>query len=262
MFASPGEIFISIGPLKIFYYGLFMALAMFVGVFVSNLIRAKFYTEISEEDFFNLSFVVIIFGIIGARLYYCLLSLPYYLENPIEIFFIRQGGMAIHGALIGGLLSGLLFLRFKRMPVLKICDLFAYGLVLAQAIGRWGNFFNSEAFGKPTEIFCKLFIPISHRPLQYIGYEYFHPTFLYESLLDALVFLILFFVIRKLVKEYSGLVFASYLILYSIARIIVEHLRIDSVFLIAGIPFPIIMSVIIIVSGLIMVAIILKNKKH
>lgn len=261
MFVSPGEIFISIGPLKIFYYGLFMAFAILAGMLTSNIIRAKFYPEISEDDFFNLSFILIIFGVIGARLYYCLLTLPYYLENPTEIFFIRQGGMAIHGALLGGFLGGLIYLRLKKLPILKLCDLFAYGLILGQAIGRWGNFFNSEAFGKPTEIFCKLFIPISHRPLQYINCEYFHPTFLYESLLNILIFLILFFVIRKLVKGFSGIVFASYLILYSIARIVVENLRLDSVLQIAGISFPIIMSIIIIGVAIVMTAIILKKQK-
>ncbi|MDD3435952.1 MAG: prolipoprotein diacylglyceryl transferase, partial [Candidatus Gastranaerophilales bacterium] len=125
---------------------------------------------------------------------------------------------------------------------------------------RWGNFFNSEAFGRPTENFLKLYIPIYKRPIQYLQCNYFHPTFLYESILDICIFLILFFVIRKLAKNKDGIVFFSYLILYSIVRIIVEQLRIDSVLNIYGIPVAQIVSLFIILISIVSIFIIRLKK--
>lgn len=259
MFASPSEICFSIFGLDIYYYGILMACAVLVGVSFSNFVRRKYYSEILESDFFDIALVSIIAGFLGARLYYCLFSYTYYSKHFLEIFDFRQGGLSIHGGVLFGLIFGILFAKRKNVSVLKMADIFAYGIILAQAIGRWGNFFNSEAFGKPTDIFCKLYIPINHRPLEYVNYEYFHPTFLYESILNVLIFLILFFVLRKVLKNFDGFIFCSYLILYSIARILVEHLRIDSILSVYSIPLPIVVSVIIIIFSFIMMICIYKN---
>lgn len=259
MFVSPGEICFSIFGIDIYYYGIIMGIAVLFGVCFANFVRKKYYADISENDFYNTVLIVLIFGFIGARLYYCIFNSSYYSHHLLDILNFREGGLSIHGGLIFGFISAVIFTLIKKLPLLKLADLFSYGLILAQSIGRWGNFFNSEAFGKPTNIFCKLFIPIENRPPQYIDYSYFHPTFLYESLLDFLIFIILVFVIRKLVKNYSGFVFLSYLILYSLARILVETIRIDSIFTVFGLPLPIFVSLIIILFAIIGITILLKK---
>lgn len=279
MFASPGEIAFSIGPVSVYYYGIIMALSLTLGIFVSYFVAKKYYPEINSEVIWDISPHIIIGGIIGARLYYCLLSYDYFKFYPFEIIQLWHGGMTIHGGILGGIIGGLIYAKSHKLPALKLCDIFSYGLVLAQALGRWGNFFNSEAFGRPTENFLKLYIPIYKRPIEFFQYNYFHPTFLYESILDVLIFLILFFVIRKLIQNAEasvalnsfqgrveerrdaesisarrtsgdGIIFFSYLILYSLARIVVEHFRIDSVLYVWGIPIAQIVSVLIICIGL------------
>lgn len=246
MFTSPGDVAFRMFSTPIYYYGIIMATALFVGIFTAGLIVKKFYPELSTNVIYDISPYIIISAIIFARLYYCLLNYSYYFAHSIEILEIRQGGISIHGAIIGGLIGGIFYAKKHKLPVLKLCDIFSYGLIFGQAIGRWGNFFNSEAFGRPTETLLKLYIPIYKRPLEYLQYNYFHPTFLYESILDVCIFLILFFVIRKLTKGKDGIVFFSYLILYSVVRILIEQIRIDSVLNLWGIPIAQIVSVIII----------------
>lgn len=264
MFVSPGDVaFCCLGKLPIYYYGIIMALSLTLGVFTAETVTQKFYKDLNPEIIYDISPHIILGAILGARIYYCLLSFPYYLKNPSEIIQIWHGGISIHGAIIGGLISGIIYAKRHKLPILKLCDIFSYGLVLGQALGRWGNFFNSEAFGRPTESFLKLYIPIYKRPLQYLQYDYFHPTFLYECILDLCVFLILFFVIRKFAKNIDGIVFFSYLILYSIVRIIVEQVRIDSVLDIYGIPVAQIVSVLLIFIGIIgIVTLNKRNKKQ
>lgn len=255
MFRSPGDVAFSIGSVSIYYYGIIMAFALLIGVWTASQITKKFYPELDPEIIYDISPHIIIWAIIGARAYYCLLNLTYFSKNPLEIVQLWHGGISIHGAILGGLIGGVIYAKRHKLPVLKLCDIFAYGLVLGQAIGRWGNFFNSEAFGRPTENFLKLYIPIYKRPIEYLQYNYFHPTFLYESILDICIFLILFFVIRKIAKN-SGTVFFSYLILYSIVRILIEQIRVDSVLDINGIPIAQIMSVLIIFAGIISIFVI------
>lgn len=259
MFVSPGDIAFSIGSIPIYYYGIIMATSLALGVFIARHITGKFYPTLNPEIIYDISPHIIIGAMLGARIYYCLLSYSYYSKNLPEIIQIWHGGISIHGAIIGGLIGGIIYAKRHKLPILKLCDIFSYGLILGQALGRWGNFFNSEAFGRPTENFLKLYIPIYKRPLEYMQYNYFHPTFLYESILDILIFVILFFIIRKLAKNIDGIVFFSYLILYSIARLIVEQVRIDSVLNIFGIPVAQIMSIALI---LISIVAIVKIKKH
>lgn len=246
MFVSPGEVTFYVGGVPVYYYGILMAMSLALGVLTAGLITRKFYPMLNPDDVYDLAPHLIIGAILGARVYYCLVSWPYFIQNPLEIFQVWHGGLSIHGGIIGGLIFGILYAKRHKLPVLKLCDIFSYGLVLGQALGRWGNFFNSEAFGRPTENFLKLYIPIYKRPLEYMQYDYFHPTFLYESMLDIFIFLILFFIIRKVSRNKDGVVFFSYLILYSIARIIVEQVRIDSVLNVYGIPIAQIVSVFLI----------------
>ncbi len=145
------------------------------------------------------------------------------------------------------------------MPVLKLADLFSFGLISGQIIGRWGNFFNSEAFGLPTDLPWKLYIPMSNRPVEYRSFEYFHPAFLYESLLNILVLLIMLSLLKNNNPQKNGIIFFTYITLYSIVRIIVEAIRTDSVLNIAGIHVAHITCVIFLIIGV--TGLIIINKK-
>lgn len=204
-FQSPGEVAFYVFGMPVYFYGIIMAVAVFVGFCVTNyLYKISVATpsplegegrgEGKNNFILDISPWLIISGIIGARLYYCLVNYSYYIQKPLEIFFIRQGGLSIHGAIIAGALALFYFSKRYKIPFLCLTDIFLCGTILAQSIGRWGNFFNSEAFGLPCDLPWKLYIPISHRPLEYINFEYFHPTFFYESLLDFCVFVVLIWV--------------------------------------------------------------------
>src|SRR5574344_1312768 len=260
LFTSPCETFLSLGVLNIKFYGLILAVAIFVGFFVIIKISRKFYPKIDVDFIYDIAPWVIISAILGARIYYVILSYDYFLLNPQEIFAIWHGGISIHGAIIGGLVCGAILAKKKNKPLLGYLDVFSYGLVLGQAIGRWGNFFNSEAFGFPCNLPWKLFIPIAKRPIEFATYQFFHPTFLYESLLDIFIFLLLFFVLRKFFYKKTGAIFFSYLILYSFVRIFVESFRIDSVLNVASIPIASLVSVLFAIIGVCGLIFVMKNQ--
>ena len=250
MFQSPGDIAFSIFGFPVYFYGITMALAIFAGVYTAYLFYKKFYSRKEAELIIDFSPYLIILGILGARMYYCLVNLSYYSLKPIEIFDIRQGGLSIHGMIIIGVLCLWIFSRVYRISFLKLFDVFMCGTALGQSIGRWGNFFNSEAFGYPTNLPWKLYIPPDNRPFHYINYEYFHPTFLYESILDFCVFIILFLMLKRFYNK-PGLTACFYLILYSLVRIFVEQLRIDSVLSIDGIPVAQMASILLMFTGIV-----------
>lgn len=245
MFQSPAEVAFNIFGFPVYYYGIILALAIFIGVYASYFLYKKFYGVDSASSIMDFAPYLIIIGIIGARLYYCLVNYSYYIENPLEIFYIRQGGLSIHGVIIIGILTLFAFSKIYKMSFLKLIDVFLCGTALGQCIGRWGNFFNSEAFGTPTNLPWKLFIPLSQRPAQYVKFEYFHPTFLYESILDLIIFLILLAIFKRCSKH-PGIIACTYLILYSFVRIFVEYFRIDSVLNIYGYPVAQLVSLLII----------------
>lgn len=260
MFQSPSEIAFSLLGFPIYWYGIILALAILVGVYTAFMLYKNFYDK--EKAFLIIDFspVVILVGILGARLYYCLVNYSYYLYNPTEILNIRQGGLSIHGMIIIGILVLFYFAKRYKIEFFELLDSFFVGTALAQSIGRWGNFFNSEAFGTPTNLPWKLYIPLEHRPSQFINFEYFHPTFLYESILDFIIFLVLLSIFKKFSKT-PGVIACIYLILYSFARIFVEHYRVDSVLNIDGIPVAQLMSLILI-SFASLVLIFILTRKH
>lgn len=235
MFTSPGHIAFSIFNLDIYWYGIIMAVSMLLGLFTVLFIKNKFYKEISSDNIIDISFILIIFGIISARLYYVLLDYKYFINHPLEIPCIWNGGISIQGAILGGIIAFYIYAKENKLDFLKYADLFSFGLITGQIIGRWGNFFNSEAFGLPTSLPWKLYIPFPMRPVEYKQYEFFHPAFLYESLLNIIVLLLMFLILVKKPDRKPGVVFFSYIILYSVVRIIVESLRIDSVLNISNI---------------------------
>lgn len=246
MFTSPSQILCTVFGLNIYYYGVIMALAIAIGVLVSDWAGTKFFA-LKKETIIDLAPYLIIFGIIGARLYYCILSYDFYLRFPTEIIAIRHGGISIHGAILGGLIGLWFFAKRHKINPIKLCDVSAIGLSLAQAIGRWGNFFNSEAFGAPTNLPWKLYIAPQYRPIPYQEYQYFHPAFLYESILDVVIFIILLALVKTGKLKKDGNLALIYLILYSIVRIIVEMFRLDSVKYIFGMPVAIFVSIGIII---------------
>ncbi len=188
----------------------------------------------------DLVFWLILGAIPGARAYYVAFSWERYqnvwtrvdflgwdLHLPAA-FAIWEGGIAIHGAILGGSLALWLFVRNHRLNFLQLADGIAPALILGQAIGRWGNFFNSEAFGAPCDLPWKLYIPPDRRPLEYMNYSFFHPTFLYESLWNLGVFALLSFVLVKYPRSKDGTLTCLYLIFYSLGRLWIEGLRTDS----------------------------------
>lgn len=259
MFQSPTSVFFHIGSFEIKFYSLFMALSIIAGAFVTWWITKKYYPYIGVEFAERYTPPVVIGAIIGARLWYVILCWEYFSKHPAEIFMMRNGGLTIHGAIAGGVLVGYIMTKFDKKSFIECCDCAPWGVLVGQIIGRWGNFFNSEAFGLPTNLPWKLYIPPTQRPIQFINYEYFHPTFLYESLWNIFVFCLLFFVFRKLFKNIRGGIFFMYLILYSIGRILIENIRIDSVSFTLGIPTPTFVSLSIILISTIFLLYIIKN---
>ena len=237
-----------------------MALSIGVGYLFTKLIARKYYkNNVSLEILSELFPIVTMFGLLGGRLYYVLFDYHYYIQHLNEIFAVWLGGLSIHGAILGGFISGVIYLRLKKQKILPYADVFAYGLLLGQALGRWGNYFNIEAYGTPTNLPWKLYVPIFYRDLKYLNYEYFHPTFLYESLWNIICFILLFFGLRRFVQKYEGTTFFLYLILYSVGRIFIEKLRIDSVLYVFNIPIAIWVSLILIFISAIAIYFIIKN---
>ena len=223
-----------------------MALAVLCGFSFAYLVAKKYYKDIDADILYDVVLVGLFAGFLSARLYYCLLNFDFYSSNVAEILNFREGGISIQGGIFGGFLGGAIYAKIKNFPILKLADIISYGMLLAQAIGRWGNFFNSEAYGHPTSTFG-VFIPLAARVQGYEAYSCFQPTFLYESVLNLIALAILFFVVRKLKYCFDGLIFASYIILYSIVRLIIESMRLDSALNVGSTHIATIASVVMIV---------------
>lgn len=229
-FASPGPILVKLGPLTIRWYGLLIASAVLIGVSLSQYLAKR--RNIDPNAIADLAIWLVIAAIPCARLYYVLFEWEQYAQRPEDIIAIWKGGIAIHGAILGGLVATIIFARVQKLSVWLLADLVVPSLILGQAIGRWGNFFNSEAFGRPTNLPWKLYIPPQQRPPGYMNYQYFHPTFLYESLWNVLIFVILITLFFRDLKRKPhlkvGTLALIYLVGYSAGRIWIEGLRTDS----------------------------------
>ena len=223
------RILFSLGPFTIYWYSVTMLIAVLTGIYlaIKESKRVNHYEYIS-----NLITPLIIFGIIGARLYYVIFNFSYYKNDLLSIFKIWEGGIAIYGAIIGGLIAIMYHAHKNNESIIETTDIIAPGLLLAQAIGRWGNFFNGEAHGGivTLEYLKKLHIPKFIINGMYINGTYYEPTFLYESIWCILGFIVLL-IIRKLTKREKGIMTSSYFIWYGIGRIVIEGLRTDSLYL-------------------------------
>ena len=185
---------------------------------------AKF--GLTSDDLFDFVIWLIPTCIIGARLYYVLFKLDYFLANPSEILSLRDGGLAIYGGIIAGVITGVLVCKKKKIPVLALGDLAAFGLLIGQAIGRWGNFINREAFGVETDIFCRMGLTTSDGVTVFV-----HPTFLYESLWNFTGLIILYILLRRGARKYDGQFTWLYVLWYGLGRAWVEGLRTDSLYI-------------------------------
>ena len=255
---APNPIAFNLLNIPIYKYGICMALAILFSMLVSNWLWNKHSPN--KDMIFEYAPLIIIMGIIGARLYFCLLNYNFYIYNFFEIFNIRQGGLSIHGAILGGICSIAIIAKLKNQSFIKLIDSLTGGVFLGQAIGRFGNYFNSEAFGIPVKSQnWGLFIPKDFRPDEFRDFQYFHPTFLYESFLDLIGFFIIIYLYHKFGKQYHGLVFFSYLILYAIIRFFIEQIRLDSALNIASVPIAQIVSIIMFLVGSIGLYIVLRK---
>lgn len=235
---TPDRVLINIGPLTIYWYGLFVALGIFLGLLLVVHLAKKY--NIHKDKIYNLAFYLLIFGLLGDRLYEVFSNWGYYSNNLLDIFKIWQGGLAIHGAMIAGLIVLYVFGKRNKISFWLLGDLLVPALALGQAIGRWGNYFNQELYGKPTDLPWGIPINLSNRVEPYLNNQYFHPTFLYLGLWCLMVagVLVLMHKARakseksKLLK--TGNIMLSYFFLYSIGRFSVEMLRLDPMPVIAG----------------------------
>ncbi len=209
---------IEIGPFSIRWYAILINLGIIVAIFVSRYEAKR--NDLNPDDLIDILIFALPAGIIGARLYYVLFNLSYYLDYPSEIFKIWHGGLAIHGGLILGILVGYIYTRIKKIKFLNWLDVVAPGIALAQAIGRWGNFINKEAYGYASNLPWAIYVDGAYR----------HPTFLYESLWNICVAILLIYFLHKR-YNYKGQIITSYAIMYSIGRFWIEGLRTDSLML-------------------------------
>ena len=217
--------YLDLGFMQIHYYSICIFIAMLIGVFL--VLKEAKRQNIDKNKMIDLLFYVIIIGIVGARLYFVIFHLDYYLNNPLNIFKIWEGGLAIHGGIIAALIFIYFYTKKKDLNLLKILDILVVALLIAQAIGRWGNFFNSEAHGPETtlETLNNLFVPEFVINGMQINGIYYLPTFYFESVLCLLGFIIIL-IIRKKCK--IGDLTAFYLVWYGLVRFYIESFRTDS----------------------------------
>lgn len=233
----------SVGSLEIACYGIVLAAAMVTGLLLVMKVADR--TEQRGDDYFDLGMIAIVVSVVCARIYYVAFSWNYYSSHLGEIINIREGGLAIYGGVIGGAVTTALFCKIRKIKFLKTADTAILGLVWGQALGRWGNFFNREAFGGYTDNLFAMQLPVSdvrsgeitaemwEKVKRIGGTEYIqvHPTFLYESMWNIGVLLILLFLTFRVKRKYDGMVFLNYLLLYGIGRFWIEGLRTDQLLL-------------------------------
>jgi len=245
---SPNPILISLGPLHIYWYGMFIVLGILLAMSIA--IKLASFYQVNKELIIDLAFYLIIGGVLGARIYDVLLNISYYSQNQLDIFKIWNGGLAIHGAIIAGCLIVYFYAKKKNINFWLLAALITPGLALAQAIGRWGNYFNQELYGLPTNLPWGIPIRLINRPIEYLSSNYFHPTFLYESIGNLIIFVVLLFmhyvIIKKQKLNFTDLFF-TYLITYSFLRFSLETIRLDSTVVVWGMRWPQLISLAIII---------------
>ena len=211
---------LELGPLTIHYYGAIIALGLVLAVMYSCKRGHEFGLE--EDDILDGVLWITPFAILCARIYYCAFSWHEYAANPISVLYIWNGGIAIYGSVIGAIIGMAVFAKIKKVKMMAVVDLILIAFLIGQFIGRWGNFVNREAFGAATDSFFRMGLFNTRTN----GWEYYHPTFLYESLWNMVGFVILHFLSKK--RKYDGQMALSYAAWYGLGRCFIEGLRVDS----------------------------------
>ena len=214
---------LNIGSFSIYFYGIIIACGLMLGIAYG--IRNCDRIGLTADMVYDLVIWAVICAIIGARAYYCIFNWSNYADAPLRVFAIRDGGLAIYGGVIGAILALYVRCKMKRWSIFPALDIMSFGLFIGQSIGRWGNFFNREAFGYETDIFCRMGLTLGESTI------YVHPTFLYESLWNAFGFVFMHFYSKRH-HRYRGQFFLMYVAWYGLGRSLIEGLRTDSLWLI------------------------------
>jgi len=242
---------IDLGPIQIYWYGIIIGLGALLGLWLA--VRESERRGLHKDVFVDLVLYALPIAIVCARAYYVIFQWEYYSQNLSEIPKIWQGGLAIHGGLIGAVLTAIVYSKVKNISFWKLADIAAPSIILGQAIGRWGNFINQEAHGGPVtrEFLETLPLPEFIINQMYINGQYYHPTFLYESIWNLIGFILLLLLRRANLRR--GELFLSYLIWYSIGRFFIEGMRTDSLMLTETLRMAQVISIAIIVGAILMI---------
>ncbi|MDD2958044.1 MAG: prolipoprotein diacylglyceryl transferase [Lachnospiraceae bacterium] len=255
---------ISIFGFEIAYYGIVLAIAMVTGICLAMWAAKK--TGQNPDSYFDFAMIAIVVSLICARLYYVIFSWDYYGQHPLEILNFREGGLAIYGGVIGGVLTCFIYSKVKKMRFGQVLDTACLGLIWGQCLGRWGNFFNREAFGGYTDNLLAMRLPVDavrsgeltsgmlENAIELDGIQYIqvHPTFLYESLWNLGVLVVLLIITLKLKKKFHGEIFLFYGLLYGLGRFWIEGLRTDQLLLpVIKLPVSQVLSALLVVGCLI-----------
>ncbi len=259
----PSEILFTIGAVTVYAYGFFFALGM-----VASYLVCLFFARREQQStgvpwvrhIDDVLIPLVIGSIVGARLFFIVYQWDFFLQHPEEIFFIWNGGLVFHGGIFGGLAVLWVYSRIRAIHFLNIVCFVVLTLPLGQAIGRWGNYFNQEAYGLPTMHAWGIPIEVFNRVSGYESFNFFHPTFLYESVWDLVVFFVLVMLYTRK-KMQPGFITSLYLILYSVGRFSIEFIRIDPVPIIAGLRVPQWTSLMLAGGGYMLFSYLLSKKK-
>lgn len=215
---------LTLGPLSIHMYGLIIATGLLLAVIYGTRRSKQF--GLKSDDIMDGVLWVTPFAILCARAYYCIFSWKSggYADDPISVFYIWNGGLAIYGGVLGAIAGVAVFCKVKKIPVATVLDLVSLGFLIGQSMGRWGNFCNREAFGAATDSFFRMGLFNQYTQV----WEYYHPTFLYESLWNAAGFVLLHFLSKR--RQYDGQVALGYVVWYGLGRMFIEGLRVDSLY--------------------------------
>ncbi|MBU6447465.1 prolipoprotein diacylglyceryl transferase [Patescibacteria group bacterium] len=250
----------SLGFTRVRYYSVFFVSAIILGYLVA---RARAIKQgIQAALFDDIIFWTVVWGFVSARIYYVLFYFTEYEHNLSEIYKVWHGGLAIYGGLIGGAIALYFLTKRRGVKFFSFTDVVVFGLPLAQALGRFGNFFNYEAFGAPTNLPWKMYVPPQFRPAGYAQFQYFHPTFAYEAIWDVLTFAALVILAKsKYGKKYGrGLFTGAYFVLYSIGRFVIEGIRLDSAWFFGHIRGDQLTAVLLAIAGLAIIRFSHENK--
>lgn len=264
---------VSVFGFDIAYYGITIAIGVMAGIFLAAFLAKR--TGQNPETYYDLAMYAVILSVIGARIYYVVFSWDYYKDDLLSIFNLRQGGLAIYGGVIAAIITTFVFAKVKKVSFGLLADTAGPGLILGQIIGRWGNFFNREAFGEYTDSILAMRLPVDAvrqsditdmmmehmEVVDGISYIQVHPTFLYESLWNVCVLMLMLFWIKR--KKFDGEVFLIYLLGYGVGRFWIEGLRTDQLIIPGvGLPASQVLAVVMAVFAIIAILYGRKNKNR